>query len=1024
MLEAWAASPARFREDANAEEDLVLGGYRDRLLIELAQNAADAATVARVPGHLRLALDGDVLRAANVGAPLDADGVQGLATLRASAKQDSDSVGRYGVGFAAVLAVSDEPSVVSRTGGVRFSAADTRAAVADIGALAAEVARRSGASRGSVPVLRLPFPADNTAGAPPPGFDTEVRLPLRAGAESLVRTLLDGIRADVLLGLPGLARLDVDGRVLRRSEDGPDVLLHDDNRTQRWRVSTASGELPPELLAHRPIEEQERPQWTVSWAVPVEDGLPQPLTGRQVLHAPTPSDEPLSLPLRLIASYPMAPDRRHVAPGAVTDHLTAAAAHAFGDAVLSLDEDPSVLALLPRVGLAAAELDAALGVAIVSELRELAWLPEAAGPTKPATHPHSSRIRPDRATALDPASDDLVNALAEVVAGLLPASWSRRADAPVLTAVGVRRMDVGGLIELLSTVDRPARWWATLYGALERTGSLEDRDALSAIPVPLADGRTAYGARGLLLPEQGLETEELGALGLRLVHPDAIAAEHARRFLERLGANPATATGVLGSPAVRAAVEASFDEDDPEPIAKAVLALVRAADAAPGSFPWLADLALRDSDGQWTPAGELVLPGSSLASVLDPDALGLVDPELVATHGVEPLVAVGVLDTFAILRADSVDLGEGEHDLDAENRWYDAVFDRLPPSETPPILISFVAVRDLDLVRADRWEAALRLLADLPADVFADAEVVVSGGARIAVPSYTRWWLSTHPVLDGQRPDRLREPGADELSGLFDVADVGSDTLGLVRCLSTVDEAVADHGTALELLDRLGEPERTVRADVLSGIYPLLAVALEDIAPDPPQRVRIAPGRTVDRDHAVVLDAPYLLPLLDRAPVPAAGHAAAVADLLDLPLATEIVKATVTSTAKSMSDWAEVPGALVAARRLGRRSLSGRVARHDPLRVTGGAAVPWWPEGDIDHVDSAAAPAALGRALAWRHDRWSLRTALAEAFAFPDEAARLDAEDGTGFSRSPLCGDDSPLPVEGLRPWRRAPQCP
>ena len=44
MLAAWAASPARFREDANAEEDLVLGGYRDRVLIELAQNAADAAS--------------------------------------------------------------------------------------------------------------------------------------------------------------------------------------------------------------------------------------------------------------------------------------------------------------------------------------------------------------------------------------------------------------------------------------------------------------------------------------------------------------------------------------------------------------------------------------------------------------------------------------------------------------------------------------------------------------------------------------------------------------------------------------------------------------------------------------------------------------------------------------------------------------------------------------------------------------------------------------------------------------------
>src|SRR5437763_8579600 len=92
VLAAWAASPARFREDANAEEDLVRGGYRDRLLVELAQNAADAALKAGGPGSLRFELgadgDGEVLRAANTGAPLDAAGVQALATLRASAKRD------------------------------------------------------------------------------------------------------------------------------------------------------------------------------------------------------------------------------------------------------------------------------------------------------------------------------------------------------------------------------------------------------------------------------------------------------------------------------------------------------------------------------------------------------------------------------------------------------------------------------------------------------------------------------------------------------------------------------------------------------------------------------------------------------------------------------------------------------------------------------------------------------------------------------------------------------------------------
>src|SRR3954469_25864203 len=91
VLAARTASAARFREDANAEEDLALGGYRDRLVVELAQNAADAAVRAGVPGRLRLTLhearegrdEPSLLAAANTGAPLDAAAVESLSTLRA-----------------------------------------------------------------------------------------------------------------------------------------------------------------------------------------------------------------------------------------------------------------------------------------------------------------------------------------------------------------------------------------------------------------------------------------------------------------------------------------------------------------------------------------------------------------------------------------------------------------------------------------------------------------------------------------------------------------------------------------------------------------------------------------------------------------------------------------------------------------------------------------------------------------------------------------------------------------------------
>ena len=974
VLAGWAASAARFREDANAEEDLVRGGYRDRLLVELAQNAADAAARAGVEGRLRLELAGDTLRAANTGAPLDAGGVQGLASLRASEKRnEAASVGRFGVGFAAVLAVSDEPAVVSADGGVRFSVDDTRAAVAALPPLAGELERREGA----VPVLRLPWPADGT---PPEGFATEVVLPLREGARPAVEAALAGLSADLLLALPGLAGVEVvvDGavRTLSREGSAPDVRLTEGNSTVAWRVAQRSGELPADLLADRPVEERARRGWTVTWAVPLDDdGVPRPLPAGQVVHAPTPSDEPLSLPLRLIAPFPLGPDRRHVAPGPVTDALVAAAADTFADLVTTLPADPVVLRLVPRAGLAGAALDAALGAAVLDRLRTTAWLPVAGKP--------EDRQLPDRAAVLDEATEDRVAVLADVLPGLLPADWSRRSDTPAVGALGIRRVGIADAVEAVRGVQRAASWWGRLYEALDGA----DREELAALPVPLADGRTAHGPAGVLLPETGLPVEHLGPLGLRLAEPAAVERPAAQRLLERLGALPATAAAVLADPAVRGAVEASMDavEDglhdgpDPEDLAHAVFALVAAAHPEPGELPWLTELALPDAAGGWAPAGELVLPGSEFAAVLEEGSLGVLDPGTAATVDPEALRAVGVLDTFALAHGQDPD----ELDVDDADRWVDAVLDRLPPDGPPPAWPAVTAVRDLELVRD--WRRALPLLTALPAEAWAD--VVLDG---VTVPGYLRWWLSTHPVLDGGRPDRLRHPHSVELQGLYEPATAAPVVLDLLRPPTTIDDVLADAGGAIDLLDRLGDPARTVRPEVLRTVYARLAAALDGIDVDPPDRVRIAPDRVAE--DAVVLDAPYLLPLV-REPVLAAGGApGAVADLLDLPLASEQVHGKVTGDGRRLR-WADLPGANLAAARLGVDGLEGEVAVHDGLTVAG-RPVGWWPDGAVDHVDGT--PAALGRALAWRAGAWPLRQALAEAFAFPDRAHELAAEDGVG----------------------------
>ncbi|WP_308210066.1 hypothetical protein [Actinomadura madurae] len=272
------------------------------------------------------------------------------------------------------------------------------------------------------------------------------------------------------------------------------------------------------------------------------------------------------------------------------------------------------------------------------------------------------------------------------------------------------------------------------------------------------------GPRGLLIAD-GVDPAGLDALGLRFVHPEAV-----HPLLVRLGAVEAGPRAVLADAAVRAAVEESFEADDPDAVAEAVLGLVAAAHVDPGEEPWLAELALPGDDGDLYPAGELLLPESPLRAIMAEDApFGVVSGELVDRWGAGTLAAAGVLDGFALAKAEDVNLtglaDEVESlDLDGEDLWADDVLRRIGPQDLPPLVPEFTAVRDLELV--DDWTAALRVLAGPPwrAVIVDPAHVSLHNGRRVAVPSYTAWWLSRHPVLDGRRPGEFRLGGDESLA--------------------------------------------------------------------------------------------------------------------------------------------------------------------------------------------------------------------------------------------------------------------
>ncbi|MEV7244008.1 molecular chaperone Hsp90 [Streptomyces sp. NPDC093248] len=1022
VLDAWATSPARFREDANAEEDLVLGGYRDRLVIELAQNAADAAARAKVPGRLRLTLRDGVLVAANTGAGLDATGVESLSTLRASAKRDTGdthgAVGRFGVGFAAVLSVTDEPAIVGRHGGVRWSLAEARELAADTArhspGLGDEVRRRDG----HVPLLRLPFAAEGSA---PDPYDTAVILPLRdAAAAGLAERLLDAVDDALLLALPGLEEVvvEIDGgapRTLRRrSEDAVTVVEDSRDGVTRWRTVAAHGPLAAELLADRPVEERLRPHWSVTWAVPEDDqGRPVRPRTAGVVHAPTPSDEPLGVPALLIASFPLDTTRRHAAPGPLTDFLVQRAADAYTELLAEWRPvTDGVIDLVPGP-LGKGELDGALRQAILERLPRTAFLPPAADRAEDDDLPEA--LRPRDAEIVEGAGADTVRVLAEVLPTLLPAGLERRVE---LRTLGIARLPLADAVDRLAGLEKEPGWWWRLYDSLAGV----DPDRLSGLPVPLAGGssqafgsgggRTTIGPRQVLLPSPdtaGLDPDVLGRLGLKVAHEDAV-----HPLLEKLGALPATPRAVLTTPQVRAAVAASLDDEggalweedapDAEELADTVLALVRDAALEPGDEPWLGALALPDEDGELAPAGELVLPGSPFARVIREDELAAVDRDLADKWGAQPLTACGVLANFALVRATDVVLDPDELEpregdfaepddaglLDAVDVWSEDILDRFPDTPVPPVATELVAVRDLDLVDDDKWPQALALLAQPPLRdaLTQQVRVLLPDGTHEVVRPYTAWWLRGHPVLDGRRPAGLLAAGGDPLlRGLYDEADAtGFEDEQVLRALgvrTSVAALLDEPGGAAELLDRLSDPERSVSPAQLHGLYGALAELDPDQVTLPDELRAVVDGRVevVDAADAVVVDSPDLLPFTSGVPLlpvrPA--RAAELAELFQVRRLSE----SVTGSVDSEGSEHDVPDAVRVL--LGPRT-PGTYVEHEEL-VVDGVEIDW--RLTDDGTPHAATLEGVAAGLAWAAGQWPRRFEVAALLEDPSRTEEL-----------------------------------
>lgn len=160
-LSTYALSEGRVEEDANGERRIHQGGYGDRQIFELVQNAADEMRgTADSGGRVQVVLTDDNLYCANEGAPISPEGAETILRMGVSRKRGGQ-IGRFGVGVKSVLSVTRTPQFFSSTGAFAFDA--------DWAAARILVAVNEGRARRGLPtlttlenapVLRLAKPLD------------------------------------------------------------------------------------------------------------------------------------------------------------------------------------------------------------------------------------------------------------------------------------------------------------------------------------------------------------------------------------------------------------------------------------------------------------------------------------------------------------------------------------------------------------------------------------------------------------------------------------------------------------------------------------------------------------------------------------------------------------------------------------------------------------------------------------------------------------------------------------------------
>lgn len=314
-IAAYREKPVLIEEHVRQEKAIREGAYSRRQVYELVQNAVDALQDTD-NGRTHVLLTNSALYCADNGRGLTNRGLMAILNSYLSPKADQE-IGRYGLGFKSVLAVTDRPEFYTTGLAFRFDPDWARH----------EIRNATGFS-GECPVLRLARPLDKAneierdphLAALAEWATTIVKLPFSGRFPEWLENDIFEFPAQLLLFAPHVSELVLEDernlvkRVLT-CERGEVYRLSGDRDMAEWRVFDARVRLPEDIRREGGIFSG-RESIKISWAVPVR-GVSN---GKFWAFFPLDNEE-MSLKGILNAPWKLNDDRTKILPGNFTTYL-------------------------------------------------------------------------------------------------------------------------------------------------------------------------------------------------------------------------------------------------------------------------------------------------------------------------------------------------------------------------------------------------------------------------------------------------------------------------------------------------------------------------------------------------------------------------------------------------------------------------------------------------------------------------------------------------------------------------------